>query len=80
MMNHSTHDIIVDSPGAAFQMAQCIGALSIEVGTGLKHSRGSVLKLVQERYGIKAKTKAKALEELKALYKEATGRDYGSRA
>jgi len=58
-------------------MAQCIGALSIEVNTGMGHSRGSVLKLVQTRYNVKARTKAKALEELKAVYKETTGWEYG---
>lgn len=61
-------------------LAQCIGALRIEVNTGMRHSRGSVLKLVQQRYGVKAKTKAKALEELKELYKKETGREYGSKS
>lgn len=63
-----------------FHMAQCIAALSIEVNTGMRHSRGSVLRLAQDRFGIKAKIKSKALEELKALYKEETGREYGSQA
>ena len=59
-------------------MAQCIGALSIEVNTGLRHSRGSVLKMVQQEYGVQAKTKKAALTELKGMYQEATGREYGS--
>lgn len=60
-------------------MAQCIGALRIEVNTGMKHSRGSILKMVKREYGVKSNTKAGALEELQQLYKEATGRDYGDR-
>lgn len=60
-------------------MAQCIGALSVEVNTGMKHSKGSILKLVQTQYGVKARTKKKALEELKKLYKETTGWEYGSK-
>jgi hypothetical protein len=63
---------------STFHMMQCIGALSIEVNTGMKHSRGSILKLVQQRYGVKAKTKKGALAEMKVLYKETAGRDYGS--
>ena len=61
-----------------FHMAQCISALRIEVNTGMKHSRGSILKLVQRVYGVKAKTKKGALEEMKKLYKETTGYEYGS--
>lgn len=62
-----------------FHLAQCIGALSIEVNTGMRHSRGSVLKMVQNQYGIKSRTKEEALAELKALYATRTGRAYGSR-
>lgn len=74
-MNEATTQQVVPNH---FHMCQCIGALSIEVNTGMRHSRGSILKLVQQRYGVKAKTKAKALDELKAQYKEHFGRDYGS--
>ena len=59
-------------------LAQCIGALSIEVNTGMRHSRGSVLKLVQRQYGVRSKTKKGALAELKAMYAETTGREYGA--
>lgn len=62
-----------------FNMMQCIGSLSIEVNTGMKHSRGSILKLVQQRYGVKSKTKKGALAEMKQQYKDLTGRDYGER-
>lgn len=65
-------------PSVRFNMGQCIGSLGIEINTGMRHSQGSVLKLVQTRYGIKAKTKKKALDELKALYKETYGTEYGA--
>lgn len=61
-----------------FHLMQCIGALSIEVNTGMRHSRGSVLKLVQRQYGVTSKTKAGALAELRELYEQTTGRAYGS--
>ena len=48
-------------------LAQVIAALRIEVRTGMKMSRGSVLKLVQQVYGVRSRTKAGALEELLAL-------------
>jgi len=53
-----------------FHMLQCYYALKIEVRTGLRHSRGSILALVRERYGITSKTKAKAMTELAALLKD----------
>lgn len=59
-------------------MAQCIGAPRIEVNTGMKHSKGSVLKMVQQVYGVRSRTKSGALREMRALYKERTGREYGS--
>lgn len=62
-----------------FHLAQCISALNIEVKTGMKHSRGSVLRMVQDQYGVKAKTKKGALAELRAQYKELTGFEYGPR-
>ena len=72
---------IIDNPAshAGLHMAQCISMLRIEVRTGMKYSRGSVLALVRERYGIKARTKAAALDEMLALYEATTGRPYGKR-
>lgn len=52
---------------------QCIAALSIEVNTGMRHSGGSVLRLTQERYGVKSRTKAKALQELRGIYHDRYG-------
>lgn len=67
-----------DDAMAHFHMCTVIASLSIEVNTGMIHSRGSVLKAAQRQYGVKARTKAKALEEMKAQYKEKYGREYGS--
>lgn len=56
-----------------FHLRQCIGALSIEVKTGMSHSKGSVLKLVQNMYGVTARTKKGALTQLEDLWKDITG-------
>ena len=63
-----------------FRMCQVIASLSIEVNTGLTHSRGSILKLAQRRYGVQATRKKAALAEMKALYLERYGREYGAGA
>ena len=60
-----------------FRMCQVIACLSIEVNTGLKHSRGSVLNLARERYGVFSNRKKGALAEMLALYEETYGRPYG---
>lgn len=67
---------VIDTPEgiAAFRLACLIRALDTEIRTGLKVSRFPLLR-VAEQYGVKARTKAKALEALEALY-EAT---YGPR-
>jgi tRNA G26 N,N-dimethylase Trm1 len=48
-----------------YHMLQCYYALSIEVKTGLRHSRGSVLNLVRSEYGVEARTKVKAMAEMR---------------
>ena len=72
--------IVIDSTDAMahFNMARTIAMLGIEVKTGMSHSSGSVLKVAQRHYGIQARTKANALEELKTLYRETYGREYGA--
>lgn len=60
-----------------FHLAQCIGSLRIEVNTGMRHSQGSVLKLTQQLYGVKSRTKKGALQELEDLYEATFGRRYG---
>jgi len=58
----------------AFAMLQVIGALSVEVNTGMRFSRGlSILQVAQRRYGIKAKRKPAALQELRKLYADTFG-------
>lgn len=73
--------IVIDTPDAIehFRMCQLIGALSIEVHTGMKHSRGSVMNAARERYGIQKRTKAGVLAELKTIYKATYGWDYGKK-
>lgn len=48
-------------------MTIMIGRLRIEAVTGMRHSGGSTLKAAQQQFGIKARTKLGALEELTAL-------------
>jgi hypothetical protein len=64
--------IVIDTPDRieAFQRLRLYYALKIEVRTGLKHSQGSVLKHLQTQYGVKARTKAGALEEWGARLRE----------
>jgi hypothetical protein len=60
------------------RLAQTIGALKIEVRTGMKMSRGSILKMAQRVYGVRSRTKAGALAELLDLYEEVSGGEYGA--
>jgi hypothetical protein len=64
--------------GSLFNLMQCIGALRIEVNTGMRHSRGSVLKHSQRTFGVTARTKKVALAQLEELYEDTTGRKYGN--
>ena len=64
----SSGAIVAEGPGVElWQMLAAQKALQVEVDTGLRHSRGSVLKFVQQKYGIKARTKRKAIEEMQAI-------------
>jgi hypothetical protein len=71
------------SHGVLMHVLQCIACLRIETRTGLKHSHGSVLALVRERYGVRSRTKAGALDEMMALREyvrmalEEIGPEYG---
>lgn len=60
-----------------FHLMQCIGALRIETRTGMRHSRGSVLTVAQQVYGVTKRTKKGALAELEDLYERLTGHRYG---
>jgi len=72
---------VISDPGAMaqFRMRQVIGALEIEVRTGLRHSRGSVLKLAQQEYGCVKRTKKGALAEMRALYETTYDMTYGEK-
>ena len=63
---------VIDTPEGIrrFHMMQVMYALRIEVRTGMKMSRGSVLKVAQQVYGCKSRTKAGALAEMEALLAE----------
>jgi hypothetical protein len=50
-----------------FHLASVIAALRLEVKTGLRHSHGSVLRVAQEVYGIRSRTKAAALAQLEVI-------------
>jgi hypothetical protein len=73
--HHASRITIIDTKEGieAFAMLQVIGALSLEVNTGMKFSRGSVMNLARDRYGCVKRTKAGVLAEMRAKYTEATG-------
>jgi len=61
---------IIDTPEgiALYRLLAVTSALRIEVGTGMKMSRGvSPLKIAQQEYGVTSRTKKGALAELEAL-------------
>lgn len=59
--------IAIDNPGEHFHLLQCYYALKIEVDTGLRNSRGSVLKMVQQKYDVQSRTKKGAMKEIAQL-------------
>jgi hypothetical protein len=63
---------ILDTPEqiAVFHMMQLRSALRLEVGSGLKISRGSVMKQVNKEYGTKFTKKKDALEFMNAKLAE----------
>lgn len=65
--------IVIDTPDgiAFFALLQVRYGLSIQAATGLRHSRGSLLKLAQRRYGVRSRTCAGAVEELDILIERA---------
>jgi len=54
----------------AYAIRSLIAALKIEVNTGMKMTRGSLLKSARAQYGIKARTKVGAITELQAIYND----------
>lgn len=79
-MRDEQRTLVIDTPAAMahFAMCQVISRLKIETSTGMKF-RQSTLKHAQEYYGVKARTKVKALEEMLDLYEATYGRRYGQR-
>ncbi|MCH9846147.1 MAG: hypothetical protein K0U53_01390, partial [Betaproteobacteria bacterium] len=73
--------IVIDTPEGIdhYRMCQVIAALKLEASTGMKHSRGSILKLAQQQYGCVKRTKKGALAEMLALYEETYGKEYGAK-
>jgi hypothetical protein len=53
-----------------FQLIRMRKALELEMRTGMKHSRGSVLAAAQRQFGIKSRTKAGAVTELQTLLEQ----------
>ena len=51
-----------------FNLLQVKHALAIEVDTGMHHSRGSILKLAKQRFGVVSSTKKGALAEVEAMW------------
>jgi hypothetical protein len=66
-MDAKAEMVALDKPEQiqAFAELQLYYALKLETTTGLRHSRGSVMNLVRERYGIPYRTKKKVLAELR---------------
>ena len=56
-----------------FQFQQHLRALRLQRDTGLKHSKGSVLRSAQAKYDIKSRTIAGAVTEMEALEEERYG-------
>jgi hypothetical protein len=75
--NESPGTHVTTNLSTDIHIAQCIAGLRIEVSTGMRHSRGSILAMVQRLYGVKSRTKKGALKELEQLYYQRTGRRYG---
>lgn len=56
---------IIDTPEgiAAYRQLALYHALKLEVATGMRHSRGSVMQTIRNETGITKRTKAGVLEE-----------------
>lgn len=60
---------VIDTPEGiqVFRVLQLKYALSIEIKTGMRHSRGSILKLVNQEFGTSFRTKQEAFDYLEEL-------------
>jgi len=69
---------VIDTPAGIerFRVISLIQALRLET-RGMKMSRGvSVLKIAQSDYGVTARTKAGALEQMISYYEDTYGEEY----
>lgn len=69
---------IIDTPEgiAWFQFLRVLTALRIEVRSGLKVGRGSLIGYCKQVYGTTAGTKKGTYEQMCAIYEAATGEPY----
>jgi len=67
--------IVIDTPEGIefFRFQQVYRGIKLQRDTGLTHSRGSLIKLAQQIYGIKGRTAKKACRELEDIFFEAMG-------
>lgn len=65
-----TEPTVIDTPEGVqvFAFLQVWHALHLQRDTGLTHSRGSIIKLAQRRYGVRSRTAAGVIEELRPIY------------
>jgi len=72
--------IVIDTPAGIehWRVASAISMLSLEVKTGMKATRYSLLKACEMNWGCPKKTKAGALKWMQAFYEETYGRPYGA--
>jgi len=59
---------IADTPEGieAYYLLARYHALRIEIATGMRHSQGSVMKFLKDKYGYTGNTKVKVLEQYEA--------------
>jgi hypothetical protein len=71
--------IVIDTPQGMdhWRMASAIAMLKLEAETGMKATRGSLLKACKMNWGCPKNTKAAALKWMMDLYKETYGWEYG---
>lgn len=71
--------IICDTPDSIehYRMCAIIASLKIEINTGMKMSRFSLVETAKQNYGTKGRTKKKVLEEMLEIYKAKYNKEYG---
>ena len=70
--------LVIETPSAMehYRIASAIAMLRLEVNTGIKMTRYSLLKACEMNWGCPKKTKAGALDWMEALYEELYGHTY----